>query len=227
MSSCAKRNVIGSKPFQLGLTLALATLFAGALAKGDPQVFAAALGLVVLGCGILWYESLSLPVVIACFFWTGMNLPFRQLAETARWGVLGLAAVVGLLIWMQKRGRFRLDAFHFLALCTIVILLLSYEISANPAMTLLKSASVGLLFLYAAAGAGLYIEGNVLFFRGAVLACEGIVYASAISYVVLGYPVYGNPNSLGAVMGVVAWPILLWDLLARRCAPPGGANCSP
>jgi O-antigen ligase len=212
-----ERSVVSSKFFQMGLTLSLAALFAAALGRGDQEVFAAALGIVVLGCSFLWYEILSLPVLIACFFWTGMNIPFNNLAETARWAVLGMAAVVGVMVWIQKEGGFRIGNIHVLAALATATLMLSYDVSPNPSLTLLKSASVGLLFLYSAAGALTYIQGRqTSFFKAAALCCEMVVYASVVSYGVLGYPVYGNPNSLGAIMGVVAWPLLLWDLITTE-----------
>ena len=36
---------------------------------------------------------------------------------------------------------------------------------------------------------------------------------SAVAYLVLRMPVFGNPNSMGAVMGVVALPVLFWGVL--------------
>ena len=39
------------------------------------------------------------------------------------------------------------------------------------------------------------------------------MYASAVIYFVLQIPIYGNPNSLGAVMGVIAVPLLFWGVL--------------
>ena len=45
---------------------------------------------------------------------------------------------------------------------------------------------------------------------------EIVVYLSAFVYLVLHLPVFGNPNSLGAVMGVVAVPLLLWGVLTAE-----------
>ena len=39
------------------------------------------------------------------------------------------------------------------------------------------------------------------------------MYASAVFYLILRKPIYGNPNSLGAIMGVVAVPVLFWGVL--------------
>jgi len=45
---------------------------------------------------------------------------------------------------------------------------------------------------------------------------EVLVYVSAVCYFVFGFPLYGNPNSLGAVMGVVCAPFLLWSVLTTE-----------
>jgi O-antigen ligase len=52
------------------------------------------------------------------------------------------------------------------------------------------------------------------FFFGLLTACEVISYLTAFSYAVLHSELFGNPNSLGAVMGVVVVPILLWGVLS-------------
>ena len=51
------------------------------------------------------------------------------------------------------------------------------------------------------------------FFRRLLSVVEMVVYASALLYLVFRIPVYGNPNSLGAVMGVIAVPLLFWGVL--------------
>jgi O-antigen ligase len=82
-------------------------------------------------------------------------------------------------------------------------------------MSLLKSASLLLLFLFGTSGAKLAVVGRESkFFLGLLTACEVISYLSAFSYVVLHFELFGNPNSLGAVMGVVVVPILLWGVLS-------------
>jgi O-antigen ligase len=77
--------------------------------------------------------------------------------------------------------------------------------------------SLFLLFLYASAGARVAIAGREhKFMNSLVLACELMVYVSAVCYFVLRFPVFGNPNSLGAIIGVVAVPILLWAALVAE-----------
>lgn len=84
-------------------------------------------------------------------------------------------------------------------------------VSEVPRTALLKVVSLFLLFLYASSGARLAIAGReTRFMNGLVLACEVLVYASAVCYFAFGFGVYGNPNSLGAIIGIDAVPILLW-----------------
>jgi len=78
----------------------------------------------------------------------------------------------------------------------------------------LKAMSLLLLFLYGSSGARLAVIGReASFFSTLILGCELLVYATAISYFLFQFEVFGNPNSLGAVMGVVASPLLLWGIL--------------
>ncbi len=41
---------------------------------------------------------------------------------------------------------------------------------------------------------------------------EGLVYFSAICYSA-SFAVWGNPNSLGLIMGCICWPVLLWQFI--------------
>jgi O-antigen ligase len=86
-------------------------------------------------------------------------------------------------------------------------------VSAIPQFSLMKAFSLFLLFLYGASGARLVLRDPDRFFRGVLLACEASVYVSAFCYAVLGREIWGNANSLGAVEGVVAVPMLLWGTL--------------
>jgi hypothetical protein len=81
----------------------------------------------------------------------------------------------------------------------------------------LKAGSLLLLFLYASTGGRLAIISRELkFFTGLLLGCEILVYLTAISYFFFGFAFFGNPNSLGAVMGVVTVPILMWGVLVSQ-----------
>jgi hypothetical protein len=205
------------RAIQIFLILALSVLLSGLLGSADPLIMGALLGAAVLGAALLWYETLSLPILLATFLWAGMRVPFNNMAETARWVALGLATAGGLLHWNVRKKPFEFGSFQLLAALTTIVFILSYDVSPNPRMTILKGSSVALLFVYCSSGMLLYVAGReISLLRAACLACEGMVYVSAFSYIMLAYPVFGNPNSLGALMGVVAWPVLFWKFMADR-----------
>ena len=84
-------------------------------------------------------------------------------------------------------------------------------------MALLKTLSLLLLFLYASSGARIAMAGREgVFFRGLLIACEAVSFLSGVFYLGFGFEVFGNPNSLAAVMGVVIIPILLWGVLVSE-----------
>jgi O-antigen ligase len=82
-----------------------------------------------------------------------------------------------------------------------------------PGFTLLKVLSLFLLFLYAMSGVRLVLQDRDRFFRGLLLVCEINAYLTVIAYLVLHFEIWGNMNSLGAIEGVVAVPLLLWGTL--------------
>src|SRR5262249_51263860 len=53
---------------------------------------------------------------------------------------------------------------------------------------------------------------EVPFMLGLLRGCEIIAYVTGLAYAG-GMPIWGNPNSLGAVVGGVLVPFLLWGLL--------------
>src|SRR5260370_28550343 len=90
-------------------------------------------------------------------------------------------------------------------------------VSEVPRTALLKVISLFLLFLYASAGARVAVGGRErAFLRGLSLVCEVLVYLSALCYFVLDYSVFGNPNALGAIIGVAVLPILLWAAITAK-----------
>jgi O-antigen ligase len=91
--------------------------------------------------------------------------------------------------------------------------LVSAAVSQYPNVALLKVLSFFLLFIYAATGVRVAAIGREKnFFNGLLVGCEIFVAANAVFYA-MGVEAMGNPNSLGAVMGGVAAPILLWGIL--------------
>jgi len=165
----------------------------------------------------LWhFETAYFPLLMGCFLWAGMNLPFVGIPSTARWFALAIAAVAGFIIWMRQ-PQHTYGTFHLVALYCVLAGLVSAVVSAEPLTALLKVFSLLLLFLYGATGARLATLGReVAFVRGLVLACEITVFTTAAAYLGMGWPLFGNPNSVGAVMGVVITPFLMWGYLIAQ-----------
>jgi O-antigen ligase len=104
--------------------------------------------------------------------------------------------------------------FHLVAFFCVVAALVSAAVSAYPSLAFLKATSLLLLFLYGSTGARLAVmEREASFFSKLLLGCELLVYITAIFYFIFRSEIFGNPNSMGAVMGVAATPVLLWGVL--------------
>lgn len=167
----------------------------------------------VLLLGIWKYKQALLPLMLLAFFWAGLDLPGAQAWGTFRWFFLGAAATTGLLLFVGERQH-RLGLIHFTAMGCVAMALVSGVISQYPLQSTLKAVSLLLLFLYCITGARLALRGREQpFISALLLGCGLLTYFSAISYFVFGYEFYGNPNSLGAVMGVAVVPPLLWGIL--------------
>jgi hypothetical protein len=173
-------------------------------------------GLALLECmvgAIYLYRRIFFAVVIIAFLLAGSNLPFGGGVWTAgRWFALSVGALVGCFIMLQER-RHHFGMFHLLAMFAILSAMVSAAVSRYQGFAFLKATSLLLLFVYAGTGARLAVGGREnRFFRGLLTSCEVFVGFMAACYLV-GMEAMGNPNSLGAVMGVVAAPILLWGTL--------------
>ena len=168
------------------------------------------LGLEMLIACIWKYEQRFLVFLIIAFAWAGMHIPMQGTWRIGRWVVLAAGAIVGYVIWFKtSRASFRL--MHLLAFFCVSAAFVSATVSTFVKMASLKALSLLLLFVYCASGARLAVLGREeRFFRGLLWAAEVAVYATAICYLGLGQAIWGNPNSLGAVMGVAMFPILLW-----------------
>jgi O-antigen ligase len=161
----------------------------------------------------LWsYERFFFPFLMIVFMWAGMDLPLAETWTMGRWIVLAAGALVGFARAMRMSVQ-RYHPFHLAALFCVGSALVSAMVSVLPQFSLMKAFSLLLLFLYGASGARLVLRNPDRFFRGLLLACEFSVYVTAFSYLVLGLEIWGNGNSLGAVQGVVAAPVLLWGAL--------------
>jgi O-antigen ligase len=119
-------------------------------------------------------------------------------------------------MWMRSPHR-SFGLLHLLAAFCALSAGVSAIVSEYPTVAIAKAASLFLLFLYGAAGARMAVLGREeKFFRGLVLALEVAVSLTALCYFVLGLKVFGNPNSLGAAMGIGVFPVLLWAWLSSQ-----------
>ena len=168
----------------------------------------------------LWkYQQRFFPLLAIVFLWAGVDAPLSGVWTSGRWLVLALGAIAGFVIYLRGRDHF-FGAFHVVAFFCVIAALISAMASLHAQVALLKAASLLLLFLYGVSGARIAVAGReASFFSGLLLGCELLVYLSAVCYFVLHLEVYGNPNAMGAVMGVVATPILLWGVLVSDGTP--------
>jgi O-antigen ligase len=181
---------------------------------GDPLTYLTLIGAQLLLVAIFHYRRVFFLVVMISFLWAGLVLPLKAVWGTARWGVLLCAAVVGLILWL-KEDRQHFGAMHLFALFCSVAAITSAVVSAFPRTAFLKAISLLLLFLYTTAGARLAVLNREWqFSRTLVTVCEVTAYFTAVCYYVLHLEIFGNPNSLGAVIGVVLVPVLTWGVLA-------------
>ncbi len=161
----------------------------------------------------IWaFRRIFFPLIVLTFLLAGVNLPVGGVWNIVRWFFLCAGFLVGAFIMLRERQH-RFGLFHALALFAVLSAIVSSAVSRYPDFALLKAVSLLLLFGYAATGARLAIAGReIRFFRGLLLGCEVFVGVIGAFYLV-GIEVMGNPNSLGAVTGVVGCPILLWGTL--------------
>src|SRR5439155_15764268 len=172
----------------------------------------------ILGAALWDFSSRFFPLLISVFLWAGINLLLGGAWSRGRWFVLAVGAIVGFVIYMSDR-RHRFGSLHLLALSAVLAALISSMVSAYPYIASLKTLSLFLLFLYGSAGARLATMGReAKFFSSLLLGCELLVYGRALAYLVFHHKLFGNPNSLGAVMGVVAVPLMIWGVLSAQTA---------
>jgi O-antigen ligase len=165
----------------------------------------------------LWgFAQRFFPVLIAVFLWAGIDVPWKDMWITRRWFVLAIAAIAGLAIYLRSR-RASFSGFHLTALACVLAALVSAMVSSQPRAAILKALSLLMLFTYTATGARLAVLGREgKFFSGALIGCECIVWCGAGAYFVLRHHLFGNPNSLGAIFGVVVLPLLAWGVFVSQ-----------
>lgn len=204
----------------LGMILVLG-LFA--VAERRPIWFAnstylgAILAMQIVFVGLSHYEEVFFPLLMGTFLWAGSALPFSGTGMSLRWLFLAVGALGGFVIWIKSPRVRHFGSFHLVACLCVLAALVSAIVSEIPRTALLKVASLFLLFLYASSGARVAIAGRgQKFMSSLVQACEVLVYASAVCYFALGFSVFGNPNALGAIIGVGVIPVLLWAALVAE-----------
>jgi O-antigen ligase len=178
----------------------------------NPTYLAGLVFLEFIVAAVWFYRLAFFPLVIVAFVFAGTGMAVGGGWTVARWVVLAVGGAVGCAIILKERG-IRFGAFHMIALFAIFAGLVSAAESRYPGFALLKALSALLLFVYAGTGVRVAVTGHEpRFFAGLLIGCELFVAVVAISYL-RGQEVMGNPNSLGAVMGVACAPILLWGTL--------------
>jgi O-antigen ligase len=168
----------------------------------------------VILASVWHYEKWFFTILMVIFLWAGSSLPLSGTALAARWVFLMVGGFVGVVKWGARGGKRSFSVIHLVALLCIVAALVSVMVSKKAQLSLLKSSSLLLQFLYVSSGARIAMaDREAAFFKGLVTACEALSFLSGFCYVVLRNPLFGNPNSLGAVMGVGLIPILTWGVL--------------
>jgi len=199
----------------LGLPVAAYFAYARPGYFTSPTYLGGVVILEVLLAALCLYRRVFFPLMVVAFLLAGVNLPVGGMWIAVRWFVLGAGALVGSIIMLKERGH-RFGIFHVLAVFAVLAALVSAAVSRYPGFALLKAVSLLLLFVYTGTGARLAVTGReTRFFMGLITGCEVFVGIMAAFYL-LGIQAMGNPNSLGAVMGVVAAPILLWGTLVEE-----------
>jgi O-antigen ligase len=212
---------IGPKLLRLLATLVIVVLLFVAAERRpgyfvNTSYFEALLLLEVLLVTVWQYERWFFLVMMFTFLWAGSELPLAEAGATVRWVFLAVGALVGIVKWAERDLQ-KLKAIDIVALLCVLSAAVSSLVSGRMEVSLLKSASLLLVFLYGLFGARVAVVGREgLFFPGLLIACEVISYLAGLSYAVLRFEVFGNPNSLGAVMGVVVVPVLLWGVLTTQ-----------
>ena len=201
--------------------VAIALLAVAYFAYARPRYFTSQMyleGLLLVEClaAAIWlYRRVFFLVLVITFLLAGFDPPLGTVWTMGRWAILGVGAVVGTVIMVRERSH-RFGSVHVLAAFAVLAAVVSAAVSHYTVLSFSKVLSLFFLFLYTVTGPRLAFSGREdRFMKGLLTACEIFVAAIAVAHF-MGRDVLGNPNSLGAVMGVVAMPILLWGLLLKQ-----------
>jgi len=135
---------------------------------------------------VLKYKQAFFALLIAVFLMAAAHLPMQRAFLQGRWAVLGIAAAVGLPIYLRD-GNYRFGTSHLIAFFCVLSAATSAFVSQYPAESRLKAASFLLLFLYSASGARAAVPTfrPERFFRRVLLGCEVLLWITAVCYLVL------------------------------------------
>jgi O-antigen ligase len=199
--------------FLAGLGLTLYFVYSHLQYFHDVSFLGGILLLELIIASVWKFDQRFFVVLMTTFLWAGMNLPLQGIWTGGRWLVLAVGAVVGYVIWI-KNPRRPFGSVHLVAFFCICAAFVSAGVSSYIQMASFKAVSLLMLFLYCASGARLAVVGREdRFFRGLLLASEIAVYGTAVCYLGLHLSIWGNPNSLGAVMSIGLFPVLIWGWL--------------
>jgi O-antigen ligase len=185
----------------------------------DPLSLGGIVFIQVVVAAIWRFQQRFFALLMLCFLFAGTGIPPEGAWLTARWVVLGIGAVVGFVVYVKQRDL-HFKAFHLAALICVISAIVSALVSDSPAIAESKALSLLMLFTYAAAGGRLaLVRKKDQFFPVLLAVAEFGTYLTATAYLVFRFPFLGNPNSLGAIMGTVCVPVLLWGSFVAETKP--------
>lgn len=160
------------------------------------------------------YERWFFAILMLTFLWAGSDLPLAGVASAVRWVFLIVGGFIGVVKWGVRNEKQKFSLIHLLAALCVVSALVSAFVSTKGQLSLLKTSSLLLLFLYVSGGLRVSVADRAdAFFSGLLTAVEVLTFIAGVGYLALGFPLFGNPNSLGAIMGVAVVPTLAWGLV--------------
>jgi O-antigen ligase len=202
---------LGLASVLLGVALAFYVVLHYSYYFTDMSFLGGVLLLELLVASFWKYKQRFFVLLMIAFVWAGMAVPLQSAFRGGgRWLVLAAGTVVGLIVWTKAPLR-PFGSIHLIAFFCVSAAFVSATVSPWVQMASLKALSLFLLFTYCASGGRLAVLGREdHFFRGLLWACELAVFITAVAYFGLGDGIWGNPNSLGAAMSILVFPVLLW-----------------
>jgi len=200
-----------------GIAVTILLLFLYPEYFANYSILGAAIVAEIIIIAVSHYKQAFFPLLVTTFLCAGIMWPYRGSFLYARWPILATGAVAGFAVYMRDRNH-HFGSFHLVACFCVLSAIVSALVSAYPEEALLKALSLGLLFIYAASGGrtAVILFQPWLFFRNLLIGCEILSLLTVILYFVFRWELFGNPNSLGAVMGVAVVPLMLWGLITAE-----------